>query len=45
MIELLFLSKEDAEATTLELGDLVYTRARELGIGTPLVYYRDPRDM
>jgi ornithine cyclodeaminase len=27
------------------LGHLVYQRARELTIGTPLVYYRDPRDM
>jgi ornithine cyclodeaminase len=27
------------------LGQLVYERARELAIGTPLVYYREPRDM
>lgn len=27
------------------LGNLVYQRARELGVGTPLVFYRDPSDM
>jgi ornithine cyclodeaminase len=27
------------------LGHLVYQRAREMGVGTPLVYYREPRDM
>jgi ornithine cyclodeaminase len=27
------------------LGHLVFQRARQLGIGTPLVYYREPRDM
>jgi alanine dehydrogenase len=27
------------------LGHAVYERARELGVGTPLVFYRDPRDM
>ncbi len=27
------------------LGHLAYQKAREKGVGTPLVYYRDPRDM
>jgi ornithine cyclodeaminase len=27
------------------LGHLAYQKARQAGVGTPLVYYRDPRDM
>jgi ornithine cyclodeaminase len=27
------------------LGHLVFQKARELGIGTPLIYYQAPRDM
>jgi ornithine cyclodeaminase len=27
------------------LGHLAYRKAREVGVGTPLVYYREPRDM
>ena len=27
------------------LGHLAYQKAREMGVGTPLVYYREPRDM